>query len=43
MVPTDKNSYNFYIPHTKVELFNNKISNMKELAVTENKSNFRKK
>jgi len=42
MVPADKNSYNFYIPHTKVELFNNKISNMKELAVTENKATLEK-
>jgi membrane-bound lytic murein transglycosylase D len=42
MVPADKNSYNLYIPHTKVELFNNKISNMKELAVTENKATLEK-
>ena len=42
MVPADKNSYNFYIPHTKVELFNNKISNMKELAVTQNKATLEK-
>ena len=42
MIPTDKNSYNLYIPHTKVELFNNKISNMKELAVTQNKATLEK-
>lgn len=42
MIPTDKNSYNFYIPHTKVELFSNKVANMKELAVTQNKATLEK-
>ena len=42
IIPTDKNSYNFYIPHTKVELFNNKVVNMKDLPYIENKVNLEK-
>ena len=42
MIPTDKNSYNLYIPHTKVELFSNKVANMKELPYVENKPSLEK-
>lgn len=37
IIPTDKNSYNLYIPHTKVELFNNRVANIKGLISLDDK------
>ncbi|WP_418185845.1 transglycosylase SLT domain-containing protein [Aliarcobacter vitoriensis] len=37
VIPTDKNNYNLYIPHTKSELFNLKLTNIKNLVATDEK------
>lgn len=38
IIPTDKNSYNLYIPHTKIELFNNRVANIQGLVSVEDKT-----
>lgn len=37
IIPTDKNSYNLYIPHTKVELFSNRVANIQGLVSLDDK------
>ncbi|WP_418180849.1 transglycosylase SLT domain-containing protein [Aliarcobacter lanthieri] len=36
IIPTDKNSYSLYIPHTKVELFDSRIATIKDGLIVEN-------